>query len=74
MLSPFDDGSYVFIVRIRQEVREIPDAPPEWRGVIEHVPNGERRYFRNLNEMTAFIAHFVPGIGRSTLGQAEGEG
>ena len=73
MLSPFDDGTCVFIVRIRQEAREIPDAPPEWRGVVEHVPNGERRYFRNLKEITAFIAQFVPGIEQGTLGQAQGE-
>ncbi len=69
MVSPFDDGTRVFIVRIRLEAREIPDAQPEWRGTIEYVPNGERRFFKDLSEITAFVARFVPGMEWNPPGQ-----
>jgi hypothetical protein len=26
------------------------------RGLIEHIPTGERRYFRDLSEITAFVS------------------
>lgn len=26
------------------------------RGIIEHVPSGERRYFRDLSEIEAFVS------------------
>lgn len=71
--STFEEGRHVFIVRIRREAREIPDAPPEWRGMIEYMPTGERRYFRDLNEITAFVGRFVPDMERGLVGQTEGK-
>jgi hypothetical protein len=52
-------STHVFILRLWLEPREIEDAQPEWRGVIEHVESGEHRYFRDLDVMLAFLAkHF----------------
>ncbi len=34
-----------------------------WRGYITHVPSGERRYLKDLDEITAFIAPHLEVIG-----------
>lgn len=46
-----------FIVRLWVE----PSAAgaDEWRGEIEHVQTGEKRYFRDVSQLPAFIAAFV---------------
>lgn len=68
-MNSFKADPHVFIVRIWYERREIADAKPEWRGVIEHVPSGERRYLKDLEAISAFIAPYLnqmgvkPGIG-----------
>jgi hypothetical protein len=59
----FEENTHVFIVRVWREPREIEGAAPEWRGVIEHAPDGERRYLKNLAEITAFIAPYLKGMG-----------
>ncbi len=62
MVSPFDERMHVFIVRFWRETREIPGAKAEWRGVVEHVPSGERRYAKNLSEIMTFVAQYVPDM------------
>jgi hypothetical protein len=52
-------NAHVFILRFWLEPREIEDAKPEWRGVIEHVESGEHRYFRDLDVMVSFIAKHI---------------
>jgi hypothetical protein len=42
-----------FIVRLWAEYLE--QAPPAWRGEIEHVGRGELMRFGNLHEMSQFI-------------------
>jgi hypothetical protein len=46
-------------VRIWPEPREIQGAPVEWRGLIEHVFSGEKRYLNNLDEIVAFLARYL---------------
>lgn len=58
-----DHQTQIFIVRIWNEPREIERAKPEWRGVIEHVPSGEQRYFKHLDELKAFIVLYVKNSG-----------
>ncbi len=48
----------MFIVRIWREARESEGDPPEWRGSIEHVKTGERRYVKQLDEVVGFIAGY----------------
>ncbi len=63
-MASLAENTQVFIVRFWREAREIAGAAPEWRGVIEHLSGGERRYMKDLDEITAFIALYVPGIRR----------
>lgn len=52
-----------FIVRIWREPREIEGSAPEWRGTIEHVSSGQRRYFNNLDEIAAFVSPYLVQMG-----------
>ena len=54
-MADFEEHTQVFIVRIWREPRGSEGAPAIWRGVIEHVPTGERRYLTDLNEIPIFV-------------------
>jgi len=60
-VNPIEENTHVFIVRIWCERREIEGRMPTWRGMIEHVPSGERRYFKDLDEIHGFIAPICNG-------------
>ncbi len=45
---------HMFIVRVWYEPD--PASPGQWRGLVEHVPSGQRMYFVSLADMTDFIA------------------
>ena len=57
-----EDNSHAFIVRFWLEHREIQGEKPLWRGVIEHVPSGRLLALKGLDEITAFIESYLPGI------------
>jgi hypothetical protein len=46
---------HTFIVRIWREPREVEGMTPEWRGLIERVGSGDRRYFHRLDELISFM-------------------
>lgn len=58
-MKHWDEDAMVFIVRLWREPREIPGAPPELRGSVEHLASGTRRYFRKLDSILSFIVAYV---------------
>jgi hypothetical protein len=52
-----------FIVRVWLEETAEEAGWATWRGHITHVPSGERRYLRQLDDITTFIASYLDGIG-----------
>jgi hypothetical protein len=62
-MNSFKEYTQVFIVRVWREPRERKGARPEWRGVIEHVPDGERCYVRDLDDISTFIAPYLEMMG-----------
>jgi hypothetical protein len=60
-----DSESYgqSFIVRIWLEETVEEAGAATWRGQITHVPSGERRYLKDLDEIVAFIAPYLEGMG-----------
>ena len=62
-MEPLEANTQVFIVRVWLEPRNDPDAPPEWRGVIEHAPTRERRYLKDLNDLADFVAVYLEHMG-----------
>lgn len=49
-----DHQQYLFVVRIWRESDS--EQSPVWRGMVEHVPFGQRMYFTSLNDLSDFIA------------------
>ncbi|GAB4280622.1 MAG: hypothetical protein Kow0092_36230 [Deferrisomatales bacterium] len=71
-MAPSEPNDHVFIVRLWREPREIEGAEPLWRGVIEEVRSGQRRYFDELEEIVGFIARCLgqaPPAASSPAGQ-----
>ena len=52
-----------FIVRVWLEGSVTDVDRVTWRGQITHVPSGERRYLKELGEITAFIARYLEEMG-----------
>lgn len=51
--------AHTFILRVRFQRRDIPDAPATWYGTIEHLPSGESRRVKTLEEISGFIADYL---------------
>jgi hypothetical protein len=62
-MALFEQHTHVFILRMWAEPREIPGETPEWRGLIEHVPSGERRYLKDPVEILAFVDGYLERMG-----------
>ncbi len=57
------ESFHSFIVRIWREPREILGARPQWRGLIEHVASGQRRYVTDLEGIANFIKPYIRQLG-----------
>jgi hypothetical protein len=57
------ETTHAFIIRIWIEHRERNDVEPLWRGVIEHVEDGERVYFDHLDKMSSYFVEHLEAIG-----------
>ena len=53
----------MFVVRIWREPREIENAAPQWRGLIEHVLSGARSYLGDIDGIAGFIAPYLAQMG-----------
>jgi hypothetical protein len=62
---PISSDNYgdAFIVRVWLEGREVEGAPSEWRGMIQHVASGERRYINDLNQIKHFVRSHLEKLG-----------
>jgi hypothetical protein len=49
--------SFIVKVWLEETVKEAGRA--KWRGHITHVPSGVRRYLKDLDEITVFIASYL---------------
>jgi hypothetical protein len=61
---------HLFLMRVWVD----PAHPPARvsRGLIEHVPSGEHRYFRNLDEIEAFVtSRLAPPVAEERESDAE---
>jgi hypothetical protein len=55
--------THSFIVKIWLEETAEEAGRATWRGHITHVPSGERRYLKKLDEITAFIRPYLQEMG-----------
>lgn len=59
----FDSNTHSFIIKIWLEETASEAGQARWRGHITHVSGGERRYLKDLDDITAFIALYLAGMG-----------
>jgi len=53
------DDTHSFVVRIWREEKNPAGTATTWRGSIQHVGQGERRYFVDLGEIGRYIHQHV---------------
>ena len=61
--SYFEETTRTFVLRVWKESREIKGASPTWRGMIQHVSTGERRYFADAGELTRYLERHLDELG-----------
>ncbi len=47
--------SYSQLFTVRLWVEELGNGQTEWRGQVQHVLSGEKRYFRDWSTLMAFL-------------------
>jgi hypothetical protein len=52
-----------FFIRIWEEPREMEDENPEWRGSVENIQTGQRKYFNGMENLVGFIREQCNGFG-----------
>ena len=70
-MNAIDPGSHSFIVKIWLEEAATELGQATWRGHITHVPDGKRRYLKDLSEVASFIGPYLEGMG-GRLGTDDG--
>lgn len=48
--------TFLFVVKVWLEGRELPGARPLWRGSARNVETGDTRYFSTAGELAQYIA------------------
>ena len=61
--------SHLFTVRIWPEVSE--QGVVNWRGKVQHVPNGAWRYFHDRDALTAFLQSQIEEFATDTFPLAD---
>jgi len=58
-----------FIIKFWLEDPLENTTPTAWRGKITHVPGGEHRYIKSIDEMADFITSYLKWSGDETPSQ-----
>jgi hypothetical protein len=58
-----ESSTHSFIIKVWLEGSATEGGGAGWHGHITHVPGGQRRYLKDLNEITAFIKPFLNQTG-----------
>jgi hypothetical protein len=58
-----EDNAHSFVVKIWPEGVDEKTGVVTWRGRITHVPGGERRYLKDLDDVTVFMASYLESMG-----------
>ena len=54
-----ENFAHSFIVRVRLEEAANSIKQASWRGQIEHIPGGERHYFKEPDEISSIILSYL---------------
>jgi hypothetical protein len=60
-MQPIEERTFSFVVRIWWERRDIAGARPAWRGAVDDVQTGTRRYFQSPRALCRYLeARTIP--------------
>lgn len=62
-MDPFESYTHSFIVKIWRERLSNHGEQFTWRGHITHLPGGERRYLRALDDFATFVLPYLTAMG-----------
>jgi hypothetical protein len=62
-MDQFEANTHSFIVKIWREEVSSDTSQAAWRGHITHVPGGERRYLRSLDDLSTIIIPYIEEMG-----------
>jgi hypothetical protein len=51
--------NHSFIIRIMVDPAAQPANPVEWKGMVQYVASGERRYFRDIDDIPLLIRRLL---------------
>jgi hypothetical protein len=57
------EATHSFIIKIWLERIASEGGPAVWRGHITHVPGGERRYIKEMDDILVFIIPYLESMG-----------
>ena len=53
-------GSHLFTIRVWAE--QLSEGRAEWRGKIQHIPDGEAHYFRDWSALVTLLVDMLPRL------------
>ena len=62
-MGVYELNTHPFIIKIWLEEAAIKGSRAIWRGHITHVPSGERRYLKKLDDIIDFIIPYMEQMG-----------
>jgi hypothetical protein len=62
-MDVLESNTHSFIVKVWLEDGEAAVGQAEWRGYITHVTSGQRRYFKDLKQISGFITPYLEKMG-----------
>jgi hypothetical protein len=62
-MDPYESETHSFIVKIWLEKTAQKTGRAAWRGHITHVPGGERRYLKKIDDIAACIVPYLKTMG-----------
>ncbi len=62
-MNALEANSHSFTLKVWIEETADEGSRVTWRGHITHVPSGERRYLKDLDDITTFVASYLKKMG-----------
>ena len=62
-MDVLESNTHSFIVKIWLEETGVEAGQVTWRGHITHVPGGERRYFKDLDQVAIIMLPYLLQMG-----------
>jgi hypothetical protein len=62
-MDSYESNAHSFVVKIWIEEVLADTGQVIWRGRVTHVPDGQQRYFSNLEELVRFFRIYLQDMG-----------